>query len=146
MSSSKQQALPADYLTKKWEEDSTIDPHELSDAVTRNINMHSFYVGQKVLHLAKKRKLLSEKEEVEKTQMDWLKGRLKVNGRTFPYNLSAEELKIYRNAHPDVQKLNEKIEAANITIGFLDDVIKNIGQRSFEIRALIDLRKLEAGW
>ena len=55
------------------------------------------------------------------------------------------DMQIFFNADPDLQKANAQQEYVNITVNFLKDCLTNITWRHQTIKNTIDWRKLMAG-
>ena len=137
--------MNADEIVSKWEEDCKIDTANLSYEIQRNVNLYSFYLELYLKAKVKKRKAQCNLEKVDDFQTNYLKGRVPVDGKLYPYKLMADELKIAKKVNNDYQNAMNKYEAADIEVDVVSRILDQIKQRSFELKSLLEIRKLEAG-
>lgn len=136
----------------EWDKDSIIDILHLNKESSRTGPLHSKY--WKILtqeritlkHLEKKyEKLYSDKfwfymngEDEESRALGW---KLPARGSSF----IKKEAKQFTDIDPDVVELSLKLAVLNEKVTLLEDIIKNIHQRSFVISNIIQEKKFQHG-
>ena len=136
---------------KMWSEDSKIDEANLIREASRIPVLHSKYY--KLYHRAalKATKLRYQLKDLERMKYDWMDGALdaeelkKLGWR--PYGTKPLKAEIIRkiDTDTDIIKLSLRIEYQSSIAKFLEDVLKQIHQRNFVIKSMIDLMKFQAG-
>lgn len=128
-----------------WEKDSTIDLTSLTFELSKNSNLYSKYLDLYIKYKVKRHKMKSIVEKVEVDTVKYYSGKRQVNGKAFPERLIREDLKTYCRADDNLQDARQKLEAVEITVELLTKILDMIKNRSFEIRSIIDLKKIENG-
>lgn len=136
---------------KMWAEDCKIDETNLIAEASRIPVLHSKYY--KLYHRAalKATKLRYELKELERTKHEWMGGSLdadelkKLGWRPFGSKPLKSDIPRKIETDPDVVKLSLKIEYQSSIAKFLEDVVKQINNRNFVIRSMVDLLKFQAG-
>lgn len=136
---------------KMWAEDSKIDETNLIGEAARIPILHSKYY--KLYHRAALRatKLRYDLKELERTKHDWMEGVLdqedlkKLGWRPFGPKPMKSDMPRKIETDPDVVKLSLKIEYQSSIAKFLEDVVKQINNRNYVIKNMIDLIKFQAG-
>jgi hypothetical protein len=136
---------------KMWAEDSKIDEANLIREASRIPVLHSKYY--KLYHRAalKATKLRYELKELEGKKQDWMEGLMdqqdlaKLGWRPYGPKPMKSEIPRKIETDPDIVKLSLKIEYQSSIAKFLEDVVKQINQRNFVIRVMVDLMKFQSG-
>lgn len=129
-----------------WSVDCVIDHSNITYEISRNATLYSKYLDMYVAYRRAKRKAMVEFERIDKFQTEYLKGRIAVDGKYYPYKLMSDEVKIHKKANVEFQSIITKIEGLDIGIDVLSRILDQIKSRSFDIRAIAESKKLEAGY
>lgn len=136
---------------KLWSEDCKIDETNLVREASRIPILHSKYY--KFYHRAalKATKLRYELKDLEGRKQDWMEGLMdqqdlaKLGWRAYgPKPLKSDIPRKIEN-DPDVVKLSLMIEYQSSIAKFLEDVVKQINNRNFVIKNMIEMIKFQAG-
>lgn len=137
---------------KMWAEDCKIDETNLVGEAARIPILHSKYY--KLYHRAalSATKLRFELKELERLKSEWMEGNMEQDelkkygwlpyGPTKPIK---SELARKIETDSDVVKLSLKIEYQSSIAKFLEDVIRQINNRNYVIRNMIEMIKFQAG-
>lgn len=136
----------APAIMDMWEKDSEIDALNLTSEISRNANLYTKYLDIYMRYRIKKHQIKSEAEVIERDTTSYLKGHKKGNdGHYFPIKLLGEDVKIHKKADNQYQKIMGRLEAVELTIEVLTRIMDLIKTRSFEMRTIADLRKMDNG-
>jgi hypothetical protein len=136
---------------KMWEFDCKIDETNLVGESSRIPVLHSKYY--KLYHRAamKATKLRYDLKELEKLKYEYYSGSIsqedlqKHGWQPNPLKIMKSEVGRWIETDRDVIELSLKIEYYSSVAKFLEDVIKNINQRNFVIKNIIDVLKFQSG-
>lgn len=105
--------------------------------------MNQYYI-KKLAYNVKLAKLQSDKTDYFSNEMDLAK----IKELGWPVQpkrmVKAEVAKAVQN-DPDVITLTQQIAYYNMVINYIEDIIKKLNQRSFDIRNIIEYEKFTAG-
>lgn len=134
-----------------WAEDCKIDETNLVKESARIPVLHSKYY--KLYHRAalKATKLRYELKELEAAKWEWYEGslspeELKQRG-WIPYGtkLIKTQIAVKIERDKDMIELSLKIEYQSSLAKFLEDVLKQIHQRNFVVKNMVEMIKFQAG-
>jgi hypothetical protein len=136
---------------KMWAEDCKIDETNLVREASRIPILHSKYY--KLYHRAalKATKLRYELKELEGRKHDWMEGLMdqqdlnKLGWRAYGPKPMKSEIPRKIETDLDVVKLSLKIEYQSSIAKFLEDVVRQINNRNYVIRNMVDLIRFQAG-
>jgi hypothetical protein len=140
-----------DYLDA-WSADAKLSPDEL-DADARNVPLlHAkwwrYYVTERLTF----RKLELEYKTLYRQKYDWYAGKMDDDERIAlqwepqPLRLrQTGDISRHLDADPDIQRANTRRAYVEETLRFLEDVIKAINKRGFDIKNSIDFLKFKMG-
>lgn len=141
-----------DSLKDEWKKDTVINQLDLSRESLKTPHVHSKYVD---LLVDAKRKVSRKRHDLARMQQ--------FKTRYFNGLLTKEELKEYDlpqyqyskplksemqnmlDADEDCIKIKEEIEECELIVFFLENVMKSIYSRSFDIKNSIEFSKFQAG-
>jgi hypothetical protein len=143
--------MQIDDYEKMWAEDSKINETNLIGESARIPQLHSKYY--KLYHRAamKSIKLRYDLKELEKVKYEYYTGSLseedlkKYGWKPNPLKIMKAEVSKYIDSDKDIIELSLKIEYQSSIAKFLEDVIKQINNRNFVIKNMIDLMKFQQG-
>lgn len=136
---------------KMWAEDCKIDETNLVREASRIPILHSKYY--KLYHRAalKATKLRYDLKELEGKKQDWMEGLMdqqdlaKLGWRAYGPKPMKSEIPRKIENDPEVIKLSLMIEYQSSIAKFLEDVVRQINNRNYVIRNMVDLIKFQAG-
>ena len=137
-------------LQSMWERDSKIDPDNLHLESLKIPGLHSKYYN-----LYNTLKLLNEKAHTEFSSVK-LERYQYYSGKSpaevyveepFPYKVrDKESMKQYIDADTKIQEKLLKVKYYEIMLSFLEEVIKSINNRTFQIKNAIEWQRFTAGY
>lgn len=139
-----------DELQSMWEKDSQIDPDNLHLESLKIPGLHSKYYN-----LYNTLKLLNEKASAEFSSVkleryQYYSGKAPAEvyvEEPFPYKVrDKESMKQYLDADTKIQEKLLKVKYYEIILSFLEEVIKSINNRTFQIKNAIDWQRFTAGY
>jgi hypothetical protein len=136
-------------IEKMWSEDSHIDPDNLHLESIKIPNLHSKY-----FKIYNNLSLLRKKEEnnfLELQKEKWLYYSGKADPevykqKPFDHRVLKSDLDKYLDADDELIRSNTKIEYYSIMLKFLESILKNIENRSFQIKNSIEFMKFTGGY
>jgi hypothetical protein len=140
-----------DEYEKMWAEDCKIDETNLVAEAGRIPQLHSKYY--KLYHRAavKATKLRYDLKEMERLKTEYYNGTLseedlKTQGwKPNPLKILKSDISRYIESDKDVIELSLRIEYQSSIAKFLEDVVRQINNRNFIIRNMVDLLKFQQG-
>lgn len=143
-------AINIEELQSMWERDSKIDPDNLHLESLKIPGLHSKYYN-----LYNTLKLLNEKAHTEFSSVK-LERYQYYSGKSpaevyveepFPYKVrDKESMKQYLDADTKIQEKLLKVKYYEIMLSFLEEVIKSINNRTFQIKNAIEWQRFTAGY
>ena len=138
-----------DEIQDMWRRDSKLDPDNLHLESLKIPGLHSKYYN-----LYNQLKLLRVKAEAEFAEVKLERHRYYTGkapqevyvAEPFPYKVrDKESLKQYLDADPKIQEKHLKVKYYEIMLSFLEEVIKTISNRTYQIKNAIEWQKFIAG-
>lgn len=139
-----------DELQSMWEKDSHIDPDNLHLESLKIPGLHSKYYN-----LYNTLKLLNEKANAEFSSVkleryQYYSGKAPAEvyvEEPFPYKVrDKESMKQYLDADTKIQEKLLKVKYYEIMLSFLEEVIKSINNRTFQIKNAIEWQRFTSGY
>lgn len=133
-----------------WEVDSVIDPDNLHEESLKIPQLHSkYHTIYNTICLLKER-AQETYSRVRLERYNYYTGRAPVEvyvEEPFPYKIRDKEaLQRHMDADEKIIKVELKIKYYNVVLKFLEDIIKCISNRGFQIKNSIDFMKFTAGY
>jgi hypothetical protein len=142
--------MKLDEIQKVWEEDNVNDI-DLEKETVKVVKLHSKYWNilndEKILL----RKIEKEEPELRIDLRSYYDGTIsmevleKRNWQPFQKRILKSVVDDHIEANQDWQVLRDRITIQNIKIKYLEDIIKNLNQRQFHIKNIIEFKKLMFG-
>ena len=138
-----------DEIQDMWRRDSKLDPDNLHLESLKIPGLHSKYYD-----LYNQLKLLRVKAEAEFAEVKLERHRYYTGkapqevyvAEPFPYKVrDKESLKQYLDADPKIQEKHLKIKYYEIMLSFIEEVIKTISNRTYQIKNAIEWQRFIAG-
>jgi len=138
-----------DEIENMWSNDSYIDPDNLHLESIKIPNLHSKY-----FKIYNNLSLLKKKEEnnfLQIQQEKWIYYSGKAapdvyKQKPFDHRVLKSDLDRYLSSDDDLIRSNTKIQYYDIMLKFLESILKNIENRSFQIKNSIDYMKFIGGY
>ena len=140
--------MELDELYDLVKKDLELDDTSLDREAIRTPYLHSKYLR---FYEEAKLELAKIKKEYKKLKLEkvlYYTGRADpkiYKEKPFDLKILKNDMQIFFNADPDLQKANAQQEYINITVNFLKDCLTNITWRHQTIRNVIDWRKFMGG-
>ncbi len=143
--------MTLDQLIEAWRQDAPIDTTELGVASMKVPELHSKYLK---LYFEERRKLKSiefQSKELSLKKYEYYNGKLsqeeldELNWEPFMKRLMKNEIDMYLESDKDIIQSSVKIVNQKEKLALLEEVIKNINQRNFQIKNAIDWKKFTNG-
>lgn len=139
-----------EVLMDDWEKDAPIDRTEPGKEVTRIPNMHSKYARALSKHNLIVKKLKFDLATLVKRKTDYFSGRMdqeqldKYGLKPFKFLLKDDIVK-YMDADEEVIKLRMKIALHEEVVTFAAAVVRQLNDRTYQMRAFIDWERFIGG-
>lgn len=129
-------------LQEQIKKDIEINPENISQMSLYQAKIYSKYLDHYMAEL-KKLKDIKIKKDIKTSEVYH---DLKMNGyQGYSVTKSKNEIEVYINLNPEIQKLNESYNNQEIRVKFLEATLENIKSISFSIKNFIDLSKIKLG-
>jgi|TARA_B100001109_G_C18829687_1_gene458858 hypothetical protein len=142
--------MDLDKIQSMWESDSTIDPDNLHDESLRIPQLHcKYYTIYNTITLLRERTRNSyNKVKLERYNYYTGKAPAEVYAEEpFPYKVREKDaIQRYIEADDKLTKLDLKIRYYDTTLKFLEEIIKTISNRTFQIKNAIEWHKFQSGF
>ncbi len=132
-----------------WSKDAQIDQDNLHDEAARIPSLHAKYFD-----LYNNIKLLRERSitvdsKVRLDRWNYYAGKADpevYEKEPFPYKVREKDaIKRYMDADDKVQQTTLKIKYYDVMLTYLEDIIKQVGNRSYQLKNIIDWHNFRAG-
>ena len=146
--------MKLDDLKEEWKKDCEIDDIELDKSSLEIPKLHAKYSELLTDSIIQQKNLSYRYNTLLKDKWLWFNGKMdeetikEMGWEDDPFDclkILKNDMQIFFNADPDLQKANAQLEYMNITVNFLKECLTNITWRHQTIRNTIDWRKFMAG-
>ena len=139
-----------EQIQEMWEKDSKIDPDNLHDESLKIPQLHSKYytVYNTITLLREKARTQYNKIKLERYNYYTGKAEPEVYEKDpFPYKVREKDA-IQRHLEADerLNKIDLKIRYYDATLKFLEEIIKTVANRTFQIKNAIEWHRFQAGF
>lgn len=139
-----------DQVQEMWQRDSVIDPDNLHDESLKIPQLHSKYytIYNTTILLREKARETYNKVKLERYNYYTGKATAEVYAEEpFPYKVRDKEA-LQRNMDADerLNKIDLKIRYYDVILKFLEEIIKCISNRTYQIKNSIEFMKFTAGY
>jgi hypothetical protein len=143
--------MTLDQLMEEWRKDSAIDSTELGQASMKVPELHSKYLK---VYFEERRKLKAHEfssKDLFLKKYEYYNGKMsqeeldEMSWEPFMKRLMKNEIDMYLESDKDIVQTNIRIVNQKEKLAFLEEVIKNINQRNFQIKNAIDWKKFTNG-
>lgn len=143
--------MKLDEIQLMWERDAQIDRTELGEESLRIPQLHSKYFkvfSQERLTL---RKLEADYKRLFKDKYEWYNGSIaeetlqQYDWQPNPLKILRTDIPMHIEADNDIQTLQMKIEMQKEKVDFVENIIKSLTTRGYQIKGAIEWEKFKMG-
>ena len=142
--------MDLEKIQEMWENDSTIDPDNLHDESLKIPQLHSKYytIYNTITLLREKARETYNRVRLERHNYYTGKAPAEVYVEDpFPYKVRDKEaLQRYMEADDKLNSIDLKIRYYDVMLKFLEEIIKTVTNRTFQIKNAIEWHKFQAGF
>ena len=139
-----------EQIQEMWEKDSKIDPDNLHDESLKIPQLHSkYYTLYNTITLLRER----AREQYIKVRLErynYYTGKAPAEvyaEEPFPYKVREKDaIQRHLEADDKMNKVDMKIKYYDIMLKFLEEIIRNISGRTYQIKNAIEWNKFQAGY
>jgi hypothetical protein len=139
-----------EQIQEMWEKDSRIDPDNLHDESLKIPQLHSkYYTLYNTITLLRER----SREQYAKVRLErynYYTGKATAEvyaEEPFPYKVREKDaIQRHLEADDKMNKVDMKIKYYDIMLKFLEEIIRNISGRTYQIKNAIEWNKFQAGY
>jgi len=141
--------MDLETIQSMWSKDAQIDQDNLHDEAAKIPSLHAKYFD-----LYNNIKLLRERSitvdsKVRLDRWNYYAGKADpevYEKEPFPYKVRKKDaIKRYMDADDKVQQTTLKIKYYDVMLTYLEDIIKQVGNRSYQLKNIIDWHNFRAG-
>ena len=142
--------MDLEKIQEMWQNDSTIDPDNLHDESLKIPQLHSKYytIYNTITLLREKARGTYNRVRLERHNYYTGKAPAEVYVEDpFPYKVRDKEaLQRYMEADDKLNSIDLKIRYYDVMLKFLEEIIKTVANRTFQIKNAIEWHKFQAGF
>ena len=139
-----------EQIQEMWEKDSKIDPDNLHDESLKIPQLHSkYYTLYNTITLLRER----AREQYNKVRLErynYFTGKAPAEAyieEPFPYKVREKDaIQRHLEADDKMNKVDMKIKYYDIMLKFLEEVIRAVSNRTYQIKNAIEWNKFQAGY
>ena len=137
-------------IQEMWEKDSHIDPDNLHDESLKIPQLHSkYYTLYNTINLLRER----AREQYSKVRLErynYYTGKAPAEAyveEPFPYKVREKDaIQRHLDADDRMNKVDMKIKYCDIMLKFLEEIIRAVSNRTYQIKNAIEWNKFQAGY
>ena len=142
--------MDLDKIQEMWAKDSQIDPDNLHDESLKIPQLHSkYYTLYNTISLLRE-KARESYNKVKLERYNYYSGKASAEvyaENPFPYKVREKDaLQRYIEADEKLSAIDMKIQYYDVMLKFLEEVIKNISNRTYQIKNAIEWHRFQAGF
>jgi len=139
-----------DKIQEMWEKDSQIDPDNLHEESLKIPQLHSKYYTMYNTITLLREKARETYNRVKLERYNYYSGKAPkevYDEEPFLYKVKDKDaLQRYLDADEKLNTISMKIKYYDVMLKFLEEIIKNISNRTFQIKNAIEWNKFQAGF
>jgi hypothetical protein len=142
--------LDLEKIQSMWEEDSKIDPDNLHTESLNSSILHSKYfeIYNNIILLRKRAEQL--KKTIRHERYEYYSGKADPDvylENPFPKKIRDKDtMQKYMDADEKLSEISLKVEYYDVMLKYLEDIIKMIHNRNYQIKNAIDYMKFQSGF
>jgi hypothetical protein len=139
-----------DTIQEMWEKDSTIDPDNLHLESIKTPILHSKYFKIYNQLKVQQKEIQYELNKVKRDRYEYYGGKASAEiyvEEPFPFKIRDKEtMSRYLDADEKLNRLKAKNEYVEIMINYIEDILKVILNRTYQIKNSVEFMKFTAGY
>ena len=142
--------MDLEKIQAMWEKDSHIDPDNLHDESLRIPQLHSkYYTLYNTITLLRE-KAREQYSKVRLERYNYYTGKAPAEAyveEPFPYKVREKDaIQRHLDADDKMNKIDMKIKYYDVMLKFLEEIIRAISNRTYQIKNAIEWNKFQAGY
>lgn len=139
-------------LMETWKTDSKFDILHISEELAKIPELHQKYLNEMVTANLIMKNLIIQYNKLKHKKRQYFSNELDIeeiqdlNWPVLDKLILKTNIESHLLADDDLNKIQSKIDIQNEIVDYCKYVLKEINNRSFQVRALIDYKKYEAGY
>lgn len=142
--------MTLDEIQRLWEEDSNIDPDNLHLESLKIPQLHAKYYKIYNNTVLLKKKSVEDYSKLKKERYEYYSGKSSqevYSEEPFPFKVrDKESMNRYLDSDEKLSNIRLKNEYYDSILKYLEDIIKTIHNRSFQIKNAIEWQRFQAGY
>jgi len=141
--------MKVDEIIESWKQDSVIDDVDLDREALKIPNLHAKYLKLLFEERVKLRSLNGKRKELKRVLGEYYRGDLnnpedltEINREPWGKTVLKNELNDYIDGDNEMVNLNTKIGYYEEVVSVLEEILKALNNRNFQIKNAIDWRRL----
>ena len=139
-----------EQIQEMWEKDSKIDPDNLHDESLKIPQLHSKYYTLYNTITLMREKARTQYSKVRLERYNYYTGKAPAEAyieEPFPYKVREKDaIQRHLDADDRMNKVDMKIKYYDIMLKFLEEVIRAVSNRTYQIKNAIEWNKFQAGY
>jgi len=139
-----------EQIQEMWDKDSKIDPDNLHDESLKIPQLHSKYYTLYNTITLMREKARTQYSKVRLERYNYYTGKATAEvyaEEPFPYKVREKDaIQRHLEADDKMNKIDMKIKYYDIMLKFLEEIIRNISGRTYQIKNAIEWNKFQAGF
>ena len=136
-------------IQEMWEKDSIIDPDNLHTESLNTPSLHAKYYDMYNNIILLKKKSEQQKRNIRHQKYEYYTGKADPDvyiENPFPKKIRDKDtLQKYMDADESLSQASLKVEYYDVMLSYLQDIMKMIHQRNYQIKNAIDFQKFASG-
>ena len=137
-------------IQEMWQNDSVIDPDNLHDESLKIPQLHSKYYTVYNTIVLLREKALDSYKRIKLERYNYYTGKAPAEAyieEPFPYKVREKDaIQRHLDADDKMNKVDMKIKYYDIMLKFLEEVIRVVSNRTYQIKNAIEWNKFQAGY
>ena len=139
-----------EQIQEMWEKDSKIDPDNLHDESLKIPQLHSKYYTLYNTITLMREKARAQYSKVKLERYNYYTGKAPAEAyieEPFPYKVREKDaIQRHLDADDRMNKIDMKIKYYDIMLKFLEEIIRAVSNRTYQIKNAIEWNKFQAGY
>ena len=139
-----------EQIQEMWEKDSKIDPDNLHDESLKIPQLHSKYYTLYNTITLMREKARTQYRKVRLERYNYYTGKAPAEAyveEPFPYKVREKDaIQRHLDADDRMNKVDMKIKYYDIMLKFLEEIIRAVSNRTYQIKNAIEWNKFQAGY
>ena len=142
--------MTLDEIQDMWKRDAIIDPDNLHDESLKIPQLHSkYYTVYNTITLMRE-KARDQKSKIKLERYNYYTGKADpevYEKDPFPYKVREKDaIQRHLDADDRLSKINMKVEYYDLMLKFLEEIIRNISGRTYQIKNAIEWHRFQSGF